>query len=136
MSIEESVFDSPWQRRGFESELLQNRFARYFAACAHEQLLGYAGIWIVLDEAHLTTLAVGRPYQHRGVGSLLMEHLISGAAGEGAVRMSLEVRPSNRSARSLYTRFGFVARRLRKQYYQDEDAIIMVNEQIAGQVRL
>ncbi|NLI69935.1 MAG: ribosomal protein S18-alanine N-acetyltransferase [Firmicutes bacterium] len=136
MHIEESVFVFPWQRRGFEAEILRNEFARYFVASIHGRLIGYAGIWIVLDQAHLTTLAVDRTCQCRGVGTLLMKHLLSRAAFEGTVRMSLEVRPSNRSARMLYRRFGFVALGRRKHYYRDEDAIVMVNEHVGDRARL
>lgn len=136
MYIEESVFVFPWQKRGFEAEILRNEFAHYFVASVQGKLIGYAGIWIVLDQAHLTTLAVDRACQCRGVGALLMKHLLSRAAFEGTVRMSLEVRPSNRSARTLYHRFGFVALGRRKHYYHDEDAIIMVNEHVIDKARL
>ena len=98
-------------------------------------MIGYAGIWIVLDQAHLTTLAV-QDLPVQGVGTLLMKHLLSRAAFEGTVRMSLEVRPSNRSARMLYRRFGFVALGRRKHYYRDEDAIVMVNEHVGDRARL
>lgn len=132
MNIEESVFPAPWQRRGFESELTQNRFSQYYVAHADDKVLGYAGMWIILDESHLTTLAVDSAYQRKGVGAMLLQHLLVTAEKEGVTSMSLEVRPSNKAARSLYAGFGFQTQRIRKKYYPDEDAIIMVNDKIIG----
>lgn len=135
MDIERLVFTAPWQRKGFESELGLNRFARYYVAYARDELLGYAGMWVVLDEAHLTTLAVGAENQRRGIGDYLLRYLLNKAAAEGATRMFLEVRPSNKPARSLYMKHGFYSYGMRKKYYYDEDALIMVNDNLAGTVR-
>ncbi len=127
MEIERSAFLQPWLRRGFENELTNNNFARYFVIYRGTELLGYGGIWIVIDECHLTTLAVTGKERGKGIGSLLMQALITQADREGAASMSLEVRPSNTAARRLYRKFDFKIERVRKKYYLDEDAVVMVN---------
>ncbi len=130
MEIERRAFTKPWVRRGFESEITLNSFARYYVIYRKNELLGYGGIWIVLDECHLTTLAVNNKERQKGIGTLLMYTLIARAVREGVVSMSLEVRPSNTAARRLYAKFGFSIERVRKNYYIDEDAVVMSNNQL------
>jgi len=90
-------------------------------------VVGYAGLWIVLDEAHITNVAVHPDYRGAGYGRALMVELISRAAMLGAFKLSLEVRVSNGVARDLYKSLGFVDKGFRRKYYSDngEDAIIM-----------
>ena len=130
MEIERRAFSKPWVRRSFESEITLNSFARYYVIYRRNELLGYGGIWIVLDECHLTTLAVSGKERNKGIGSLLMYTLIAVAVKEGAVSMSLEVRPSNTPARRLYAKFGFTIERVRKNYYIEEDAVVMSNHNL------
>jgi [ribosomal protein S18]-alanine N-acetyltransferase len=124
-AIEDAVYPTPWSINAFYNEIADNGYASYFVAMAEDRVVGYAGIWSVLDEAHITTLAVCPLWQHQGVGKLLLEHIIAHAAAKGATRMTLEVRVSNSSAQDLYKKYGFVACGIRPRYYNDEDAIIM-----------
>jgi ribosomal-protein-alanine N-acetyltransferase len=124
-AIERQVYPSPWSEGAFESEVNENGFAHYFVALEGERVIGYAGIWVVLDEAHITNLAVHPDYQRRRVGSALLECLIVEAKRRRANRMTLEVRFSNEIAQLLYGRYGFEPRGVRTKYYSDEDALIM-----------
>jgi len=98
------------------------------------KVVGYAGMWLILDEAHITNVAVHPGYRRNKIGRSLMLEIIRRAALMGINRMTLEVRPSNAPARRLYTALGFEERGLRKRYYTDtnEDAIIMWRENLAG----
>ncbi len=126
-NIEELSFSLPWSRKAFAAEIAENDLAHYLVAEVVDQLVAYAGMWMILDEAHVTNVAVLPDYRGQGIGKLIMASLILYAEQQGAKRMTLEVRPSNEIAKNLYRQFGFVAAGLRKQYYTDtkEDAIIM-----------
>ncbi len=124
-AIERQVYLSPWSKAAFESEVRENGFAHYFVALEGQRVVGYAGIWVILDEAHITNLAVHPDYQRRRIGSALLECLIMEAVRRGADRMTLEVRFSNNAAQALYAKYGFVPRGVRSKYYSDEDALIM-----------
>lgn len=132
LAIEEASFTQSWSRHSFQSELERNRLARYLVARRHGRLVGYGGIWIVLDEAHLTTLAVEKGFRREGIGSALLCALLDQAVEAGACRMTLEVRPSNLAARHLYESFGFTVRGVRKKYYLNEDALFMIKEDLDG----
>jgi len=125
VAIEEEVYPSPWSKNAFVNEIMENGFASYWVAIAEEQVVGYAGVWIIFDEAHLTTLAVCSQWQQRGVGSLLLEHLLAEVKNLGAMRITLEVRVSNNNAQKLYKKYGFLSSGLRPNYYNDEDALVM-----------
>ncbi|MBC7325732.1 MAG: ribosomal protein S18-alanine N-acetyltransferase, partial [Moorella sp. (in: Bacteria)] len=107
--------------------IYNNNFAYYYIAQAGGQVVGYAGMWIILDEAHITNVAVHPHYRGRRLGELLLRVLMQEALHLGADRMTLEVRVSNRPAQRLYERLGFTRAGVRKGYYNDnrEDAIIM-----------
>ena len=124
-AIESRSFPLPWSKATFQSEITDNRFAHYLVARNRQGAVGYGGMWVILDEAHITTLAVVPEYRKQGLGSRLLRFLMDLALHLGAVKMSLEVRTSNAEAIRLYEKNGFVKRGLRKQYYQDEDAYIM-----------
>jgi len=125
--IEEHSFPTPWPRQTFEFEILYNELAEYIVAVVNHKVVGYGGMWMVLDDAHITNVAVHPAYRDRGVGRGLMLELMRRAVLRGANRMTLEVRPSNRPARHLYKDLGFEERGLRPKYYQDnnEDAVVM-----------
>ncbi len=124
--IEKLSFPTPWPRISFLHEL-QNNLAYYVVALAEKKVVGYAGMWLILEEAHVTNLAVHPDYRRLGVGRLLLGELILRAALLGAARMTLEVRASNQVAIGLYTSLGFRQEGRRKGYYEDtgEDALIM-----------
>lgn len=124
--IEEASFPTPWPMVSFANEL-RNEFAFYIVALCKGQVIGYAGMWLILDEAHVTNVAVHPDYRRHGVGRLLMQELILRSVLLGAVSMTLEVRAFNKVARQLYSTLGFRQEGRRKGYYTDngEDALIL-----------
>lgn len=127
MVIENLSFSIPWSRESFIQEITRNSFARYISAVIGNRAVGYAGMWKVFDEGHITNVAVHPEFRGVGIGSSLMEYLIDIAKSEGISSMTLEVRKSNLAAQRLYKKFGFVIAGFRKGYYSDngEDALIM-----------
>ncbi|BCJ87190.1 ribosomal protein S18-alanine N-acetyltransferase [Effusibacillus dendaii] len=127
MEIEHKSFPAPWSRVAFEGELLRNHFAKYIVILLGGQIVGYSGMWIILDEAHITTIAVDPDFQGRKIGEHLLRQMMVLAVWNSAERMTLEVRVSNKVAQNLYQKMGFVNCGIRKKYYSDnqEDAIIM-----------
>lgn len=127
MEVEHQCFTTPWSRYAFTCELRDNQFSYYIVAKANGKIIGYAGMWIVLNEAHVTNVGVLPEYRGMGVGELLMRTLIAAAKTKNADKMTLEVRKSNYVAQNLYTKLGFEPRGIRRGYYQDnkEDAVIM-----------
>ncbi|MDI9485533.1 MAG: ribosomal protein S18-alanine N-acetyltransferase [Bacillota bacterium] len=132
--VERKSFTTPWSRNIFVSELTRNDNAIYIVAEVGERIVGYAGIWIILDEGHITNIAVEPNYRRRGIGQGLMDVLTAEAVKRGVVAMTLEVRVTNYGAQALYEKLGFVPNGIRKEYYQDdkEDALIMWRE-LGGQ---
>jgi ribosomal-protein-alanine N-acetyltransferase len=102
------------------------------AESPHAPLVGYGGFWLMVDDAHISTLATHRDWRQRGIGELLLLAMIDGAAESGMRAMTLEVRVSNVSAQALYRKYGFEVVGERKQYYSDngEDALIMTTPRI------
>lgn len=125
--IERQAFITPWSRDSFVRELTENIYAHYMVARAGQRVVGYAGMWVVLDEAHVTNVAVHPDWRGRKVGERLMAALMEQARRLGATRMTLEVRASNHVAQSLYRKLGFRSSGIRPGYYTDtrEDAVIM-----------
>jgi len=125
--VERLSFSTPWSRDSFINELKKNVFARYFIVEKEHRVIGYGGMWLVLDEAHITNIAIHPDYRGRYLGERLMHRLMSFAAESGAAAMTLEVRRSNEAAKKLYRKLGFVEEGVRPGYYTDngEDAIIM-----------
>lgn len=130
LAIEKTSFPTPWSRQAFYYEVTENDFAFYLVALHEGKVIAYVGIWLVLDEAHITNVAVHPDYRGCGVGRAIMLEIIGSAVLLGAIRMTLEVRPSNYVAIDLYESLGFGRRGIRKGYYTDtnEDAIIMWKE--------
>ncbi len=127
MAIERECFSLPWEREAFRQEIAGNRAARYIGLFAEGELRAYAGMWFLLDEAHVTNVAVTGPCRGRGLGEEIMRALIQLAADCGMAWMSLECRRSNAAAQGLYHKLGFVDVGYRKRYYEDnqEDALVM-----------
>jgi ribosomal-protein-alanine N-acetyltransferase len=125
--IEQEAFTTPWTSAAFYNELTNNQFARYMVMDSEEGVLGYGGMWIIVDEAHITNIAVGKKHRGKKLGERLLREMQKTAVFLGAVRMTLEVRPSNRIAQALYEKLGFYGVGVRRGYYTDnqEDAIIM-----------
>ncbi len=127
LAVEHRCFSAPWSRQAFLSELADNHFARYIVAEHAGRVIGYAGVWLIVDEGHITNVAVDPDYRGRRLGETLMRALMAECAAHGIVRMTLEVRVSNVIAQNLYRKLGFEAVGVRKGYYTDnnEDALIM-----------
>jgi ribosomal-protein-alanine N-acetyltransferase len=132
MSVEFDSFSTPWSRSAFEEELTKNRLARYLVAEEDGNIIGYAGTWLVINEAHVTNVAVSGKRRREGIGRLLMETMMSLARDSGMESMTLEVRTSNEAARHLYSKMGFVEAGIRKNYYSEtkEDALILWCEKL------
>ncbi len=130
--IETAAFACPWSAAAFASELRDNRVARYFVAADAGEVVAYGGMHVILDEAHVTNVAVRADRRGRGVGRLLMQALMRCASSLGAGYLTLEVRRSNAAAISLYRSLGFFQVSVRKKYYEDngEDALLMVCDRL------
>ncbi len=123
--LEAEVYDQPWAPRVFFDELaMENR--RYLVATDDSGLvLGYCGLLIVEEDAHVTTIAVAPRSRGHHLGTRLMLEMVDAALGAETRHLTLEVRVSNDAAQKLYERFGFQPVGRRKNYYEDEDALVM-----------
>jgi len=129
-AIEASSFRDPWPLQSFQTELRHNRHAVYYVIRADGLVIAYIGAWIIIDEVHITTLAVADPYRRRGIATRLIKALLEKARQKGALCLTLEVRPSNTNARCFYEKLGFKVLGRRKRYYCDEDALIMTKRDL------
>lgn len=127
MEIEVESFTSPWSREAFLKEINENKLAYYLIAKIGREIVGYAGMWLILDEAHITNIGVKNKYRGLGAGNSLLEGLVQVCKIKEIEAMTLEVRKSNDIAKNLYKKFGFLEYGIRPRYYEDtgEDAIIM-----------
>lgn len=127
MEIEQDAFSIPWTIEAFQNELTNNRLAHYMSVELNDKVIGYGGLWIIVDEAHITNIAIHSSVRGQGLGKKLVGELMSTAATLGATKMTLEVRVKNVIAQHVYKQFGFVEAGIRPKYYEDnnEDALIM-----------
>jgi len=153
MAIERTAFSSPWPASAYHHELTQNDLSTYLVLRQREAqpnpglrrlvgrrlgraaaapLLGYGGFWMIVDEAHISTLAIDPEWRGRGLGELLLVALIEAAVQRGARVATLEVRVSNEVAQALYRKHAFALVGRRKAYYTDnrEDALIMTTPRL------
>jgi ribosomal-protein-alanine N-acetyltransferase len=132
-AIERASFTSPWPPEAYRSELTTNRLATYLVVRADGAVVGYGGVWLMVDEAHITTFAIHPRWRRRHLGARLLLALLDAAIARQAREATLEVRLSNMAARRLYERFGFRPVGLRTRYYSDdgEDALIMTTDPLA-----
>jgi len=130
-AVERESFSVPWSLDALVRELTENKIAVYLAAVRREdkarELIGYCGMWHIVNEGHITNIAVLPRYRRMGVGTMLLSRLLDIASERRMLGLTLEVRMGNRSAMGLYHKFGFKAEGIRKNYYEDtgEDAVIM-----------
>ena len=133
MQIEAAAYgDHHWSKASFISEI-SNELAFYYALYTQDGVLaGYAGCWHILEEAHITTIAIHPDYRRRKYGQALLSKVIKDCYADKIKYITLEVRVSNEAAISLYTKYGFSSFGTRKGYYQDnnEDALIMWTKNI------
>ncbi len=125
--IERASFTSPWTKDAFIHELTENPYATYIGLEVDGKLVAYGGYWLIIDEAHITNIAVLPEYRGKKLGEKLLRKMLDEIVEHGGIRVSLEVRVSNTVAQNLYRKFGFVTGGIRKGYYSDnyEDAIVM-----------
>ena len=134
VTVERASYSAGWPSTAFERELTQNAMARYVVLRQGEtnRLAGFAGLWLMVDEAHVVTVAVLPEVRRQGYGRALIHALMAVAIGHDMAAATLEVRASNEPARNLYREYGFYEVGERKRYYSDnhEDAVIMTTEDI------
>jgi len=132
--IERESFSTPWPEHAYRQEIEQNKLAHYIVARYGAQIVGFAGIWLLVDEAHITTFATRIAWRRQGIGERLLVALLDLALDRGANEATLEVRPSNTPAIRLYEKFGFKVVGVRPRYYSDnnEDALIMTTDTLDG----
>lgn len=125
--IERLCFPEPWSRESMVYELESNPRAFYIVAELEGQVAGYAGLWWIGDEGHITNVAVKPGFRNRRIAQGIMGVMIEFTTKEGILHHTLEVRRSNEPAIRLYEKFGFRVEGVRKGYYQNnkEDALIM-----------
>ena len=125
--VEEATFSTPWPKDIFYKEIGENEHAYYFVMLLDEEIIGYAGVWVVLDDAQITNIAVLPEYRGKKLGEKLFRYMMQKLIMMDVIRLSLEVRESNIAAQKMYRKFGFVPGGIRKNYYVDnqEDAIVM-----------
>lgn len=129
-AIERASFSSPWPPNAYRSELETNRLASYLVVRVDGEIVAYGGMWLMVDEAHITTFAVHPAWRRQRIGERLLLAFLELAVVHRAHEATLEVRLSNLAARRLYEKYGFRPVGLRPRYYSDdnEDALIMTTE--------
>lgn len=126
LEISSLSFSIPWSRDSYIQELT-NPLAKYLVAKIDNKIVGFVGTWIVLDESHITNIAIHPNHRKQGIGSSLLEEFLKYCKSQGCIAFTLEVRNSNKAAKTLYEKYNFKQEGVRKGYYEDtkEDAIIM-----------
>jgi [ribosomal protein S18]-alanine N-acetyltransferase len=138
MPLERVAFADPWTRRMYLSDLADNPLATYRVIRPGDggslpPILGWGGFWLLIDEAHIATVASHPEYRGCGLGQMLVVALLDKAQERGAAVATLEVRVSNLSAQKLYDKLGFEVVGARRKYYRDgEDGLIMTTPPLAG----
>jgi ribosomal-protein-alanine N-acetyltransferase len=127
LEVEQASFATPWSREAFYNEIFNNKFAVYIVLEEDQKIVGYVGAWVVIDEAHVTNVAILPEYRGRKLGEALLRKMMTFAKDMGARSMTLEVRVTNHVAQSLYRKLGFQNGGIRKNYYSDnqEDGLVM-----------
>ncbi|MCC0763526.1 ribosomal protein S18-alanine N-acetyltransferase [Clostridioides sp. ES-S-0006-03] len=127
--VEKNCFEDYWSKESFRKEL-SNEVAKYIVAKLDGKVVGYVGIWLILDEGHINNVAVHSDYRGKKIGDKLIKRLVDLCKDNNIASMTLEVRASNKIAQNLYRKYGFKIGGIRKEYYNDnkEDAIIMWNQ--------
>jgi ribosomal-protein-alanine N-acetyltransferase len=131
--IERASFTTPWPPHAYRQELATNRLAHYLVAVRRGEIVAYGGVWVMVDEAHVTTFAVHPRYRRQGIGERLLLALLDLSIERHAREATLEVRLSNLPARRLYEKYGFRPVGIRPRYYSDngEDGLIMTTEPLS-----
>lgn len=132
IEIDRASFAMPWSDRTYRYELTRNQAAELFVAEREGTIIGYIGTWQIIDECHISTLAVDTRHRRQGIAKSLIEHALRRAVAKGISTATLEVRVTNEAAIDLYRQFEFEITGRRRSYYRDngEDAYIMTAEKI------
>lgn len=132
VEIDRLSFSMPWSARSYRFEIERNPAALLFVAEVDGAVLGYIGLWELVDVGHISTLAVHPNHRRQGIARQLIEAGLRALADRGIGEVTLEVRESNTGAQNLYSRFGFEVVGRRREYYRDnrEDALVMTLEDV------
>ena len=127
VDLDQKSFSLPWPERSFRFELTDNPASRCWVAELDGKVVGMIVVWLIVDEAHVATLATHPDHRRQGIGKRLLAHALSQIMLDGARSSFLEVRASNLAAQEMYRKFGYEATGRRRHYYRDndEDAILM-----------
>lgn len=127
LRIEQQSFSTQWPSNAFYQEIHDNKLAYYFVGRVGARVVAYGGIWVILEDSHVTTIAVHPDFRGRKYGEIMLLKLLDEAIERGASWMTLEVRESNTVAQALYRKYGFTTVSTRKGYYSDnnENALVM-----------
>ena len=136
LTIESVSFSTAWPANAFHNELSENKLAHYYVGSLDGKVVAYGGIWVILEDSHITTIAVQPEYRGRGLGEQMLTHLLDEALGRGACWITLEVRETNEVAQRLYRKYGFTNVSVRRAYYSDnnENAVVMWAGNLRGQL--
>jgi len=131
LNISQLSFAISWSLESLQSEL-DNKFARYVVLKSGNSIIGYGGMWVILDEAHITNVAIHPEARGQGGGDIIVEALFRICRKQKVTAITLEVRSSNFKAINLYEKYGFEKEGVRRHYYEDnkEDAVIMWNRHL------
>lgn len=134
VAIDQASFSLPWPERSFRFEVTDNPASRTWVAESDGKITGMIVVWLLVDEAHIATIATHPGYRRQGIASRLLIHALHELKAEGALTSVLEVRASNTAAQEMYRKFGFVESGRRHHYYRDndEDAILMTLHTLEG----
>jgi len=127
-------FTLPWPERSLRYEVSDNPAARCWSAIIDGRLVGMLILWMIVDEAHIATIATHPDFRRRGIASQLLKEGLQSAFAEGACKALLEVRAGNQVAQAMYRKYGFLQDGLRAKYYKDnnEDAVLMTLQDLSG----
>ena len=133
VAIDKASFSLPWPERSFRFEISDNSASRAWVAEEDGKVVGAIVAWLLVDEAHIATIATHPDFRRQGIASKLLSHALRMMMNEGALTSVLEVRESNLAAQEMYRKFGFEESGRRPRYYKDnsEDAILMALEKIS-----
>ena len=136
--IEALSFPSTWPQNAFQNEIHENKLAHYFVGLIDDEVVAYGGIWVILEDSHITTIAVHPDQRGRKYGEIMLLHLLDETIERGASWITLEVRETNIVAQRLYRKYGFTVVSTRRGYYSDnnENALVMWAGNLKGPLYL
>ncbi len=136
LRIESLSFTTSWPINAFANEIRDNKLAHYYVGRLNGEIVGYGGIWVILEDSHITTIAVHPDSRGLKLGEQMLQRLLDEAIAQGASWITLEVRESNDVAQKLYRKYGFTTVSTRRGYYSDngENALVMWAGNLKGEL--